>query len=199
MTSNPTPKTPATGAQPGGLAAVPQIVELADQLSACADQLHERIMREIRAYQGGPVPEDKQDAYRKLLDDELVLRQRANGLYADAATYIVRSLGKSQQHVMALTVAAAEQIRTIGKIADGISLVARLLGVAAAAATGQAAPIVLSLEALKHQLDWMALQDAAAKAGAAKPAATTAAAAGAAGTVAQSEAAAPPSSPSEAG
>jgi hypothetical protein len=159
-----TPSKPPSGPDAGGLAAVPQIVELADQLSSCADQLHERIMREIRAYQGAAVPEDKQDAYRKLLDDELVLRQRANGLYADAATYVVRSLGKSQQHVMALTVAAAEQIRTIGKIADGVSLVARLLGVAAAAATGQVAPIVLSLEALKHQLDWMALKDAAAKA-----------------------------------
>jgi hypothetical protein len=184
-----------TNPNSGGLANVPQIIELADQLSTCADQLHERIVTEIRAYQGGPVPEARQDDYRKLLDDEQVLRQRANGLYADAATYIVRSLGKPQQHVLALTAQAAEKIRTIGKIADGISLVARLLGVAAAAATGQAAPIVLSLEALKHQLDWMALQDAAAKtaqaAQAAKAGTPAVAGAGEAGAAAEAGAAPP--------
>jgi hypothetical protein len=186
MTTNPDPKAPAAAdpkskAAPagdtGGLSNVPQVIELADQLSACADQLHERIMREIRAYNGAPVPERVQDDFRKLLDDEVVLRQRANGLYADAATYIVRSLGKSQQHVMALTIAAAQKIRTIAKIGDGISLVARLLGIAAAAATGQAAPIMLSLEALKHQLDWMAKEEAAAGGGATSTAGTGAQAA----------------------
>jgi hypothetical protein len=183
MTTNPDPKAPAAAdpnakapaaADTGGLSSVPKVVELADQLSACADQLHERIMREIRAYHGAAVPERVQDDFRKLLDDEVVLRQRANGLYADAATYIVRSLGKSQQHVVALTIAAGEKIRTIAKIGDGISLVARLLGIAAAAATGQAAPIMLSLEALKHQLDWMAAEEAAAKAAAGGAATSTA-------------------------
>jgi hypothetical protein len=167
MTTNQTNPAPAASLDAGGLGSVPQVIELADKLSAAADLLHERIMREIRAYHGGAIPQARQDAARALLDDEMLLRQRANALYADAATYIVRSLGKSQQHVIALTVAAAEKIRTIDHIADGVSLVARLLGIAAAAATGQAAPIVLSLEALKHQLDYMALKEAAAKAAAA--------------------------------
>jgi hypothetical protein len=178
MTTNQNPTAPAANLDGGGLASVPQVIALADQLTAAADQLHERIRHDIGAFHGGAVPQAQQDAARALLDDEMMLRQRANALYADAATYIVRSLGKSQQHVIALTVAAAEKIRTIDKIADGVSLVARLLGIAAAAATGQAAPIVLSLEALKHQLDYMALKEAAAKAaaaGAAKPAAGTAA------------------------
>jgi hypothetical protein len=61
---------------------------------------------------------------------------------------------------LALTADAAEKIKTITRIGDGVSLVARLLGVAAAAATGQAAPIVLSLENLKHQLDAIALHNA---------------------------------------
>jgi hypothetical protein len=177
MTKNQNPATPAPGVDAGGLSTVPQVIELADHLTAAADLLHERIMHDIRAFHGGAVPEARQNAARALLDDEMVLRQRANGLYADAATYIVRSLGKSQQHVIGLTIAAAEKIRTIAKIGDGISLVARLLGIAAAAATGQAAPLMLSLEALKHQLDWMALQEAAARAAAAgaKPATATAA------------------------
>jgi hypothetical protein len=139
-------KTPAPAAANSGLASVPQIVELADQLSACADQLHERIMRDIRAYDGGAVPAHVQATARALLEDELLLRQRANGLYADAATYIVKSLGKSQQNVVALTSAAAEKIRKIALIGDITGLVAGLLGLAGAAAAGQAAPILVALD-----------------------------------------------------
>ena len=139
-------KATAPASANGGLSSVPQIVELADQLSACADQLHERIMRDIKAYDGGPVPAKVQATARALLEDELLLRQRANGLYADAATYIVKSLGKSQQNVVALTTAAAEKIRKIALIGDVTGLVAGLLGLAGAAATGQAAPIILALD-----------------------------------------------------
>jgi len=140
------PKAPAGN---GGLASVPQIVELADQLSACADQLHERIMRDIKAYDGRAVPAHVQATARALLEDELLLRQRANGLYADAATFIVKSLGKSQQNVVALTSAAAEKIRKIALIGDITGLVAGLLGLAGAAATGQAAPIILALDKIQ--------------------------------------------------
>jgi hypothetical protein len=157
MSTNP---NPTTSGQPGGLATVSQVVELADQLSSCADQIHDRVMREIRSYKGAPVPETVQSSARALLDDEVLLRQRANSLYADAATYVVRALGKPQQHVMALTLDAAEKIKTIIRIGDGVSLVARLLGVAAAAATGQPAAILLSLENLHHQLDAIALHNA---------------------------------------
>jgi hypothetical protein len=150
-------KAPVASADACGLSNVRQVVELAVQLSACAELIHERVMREIHASMGRPVPENTQNMARALLDDEVVLRQRANGLCADAATYIVPALGKSQQHVLALTTAAAEGIRTIDRIGDATGLVARLLGVAAAATTGQPAPILLSLEVLEHQLDSMAL------------------------------------------
>ena len=136
----------------GGLASVPQIVELADQLSACADQLHERIMRDIRAYDGGIVPAHVQATARALLEDELVLRQRANGLYADAATYVVKSLGKSQQVVVALTTAAAEKIRKIALIGDITGLVGGLLQLAGAAATGQAASVITALDKINTHM-----------------------------------------------
>ncbi len=143
----PTP-TPAPAKAPAdsGLASVPQIVELADQLTACADQLHERIMRDIRAYDGGIVPAHVQATARALLEDELVLRQRANGLYADAATYVVKSLGKSQAGVVALTTAAADKIRKIALIGDVTGLVAGLLQLAGAAATGQAVSVITALD-----------------------------------------------------
>ena len=154
--------TPAATAAPGadavapakddGLASVGQVVELADQLSACADQLHERIMRDIRVYEDGSVPYRVQAAARVLLEDELILRQRANALYADAATHIVKSLGKSQQGVIALTSAAAEKIRKIAVIGDVTGLVASLLHLAGAAATGQAIPILMALDGIRAQV-----------------------------------------------
>ncbi len=149
MKGAPAARVAATG---GGLASVAQVVELADQLSACADQLHERIMRNIRAYDGETVPAEVQATARALLEDELLLRQRANGLYADAATYVVKSLGKSQQGVVALTTAAAEKIRKIALIGDVTGLVAGLLHLAGAAATGQAASVIVALDKIHTQI-----------------------------------------------
>ena len=158
------PANPANPAEPadtrgeaepgvaGGLASVGQIVELADQLSACADQLHERILRDIRAYQGRTVPAALQDKARALLEDEVVLRQRANGLYADAATYIVKSLGTSQRGVIALTTEAAEKIRKITLIGDITGLVGGLLQLAGAAATGQAASVIGALDKIRAHM-----------------------------------------------
>ncbi|MFC5459157.1 hypothetical protein [Massilia niabensis] len=146
------PPTAKAGADKSGLASVPQIVELADGLSACADQLHERIMRDIRAYDGGPVPAKVQATARALLEDELILRQRANGLYADAATFIVKSLGKSQQGIVALTSEAAEKIRKIALVGDVTGLVGGLLLLAGSVTTGQPAGIITALDKINTQL-----------------------------------------------
>lgn len=135
-----------------GLASVPQIEALADQLSACADEIHARVMKDIKAHNGGPVSDVEQATARGLLDDELLLRQRANSLYADAATYVVKTLGKPQRHVLELTAAAAEKIRKIAMIGDVVGLVGGLLSLAGAAATGQAAPILVALEKIRTQL-----------------------------------------------
>jgi len=133
------------------LASVDKIVELADQLSACADQIHERVMKEIRSYGGKPVPEKLQDHARALLEDEVLLRQRANSLYADAATFIVKGLGKPQAHLVKLTADAAEKIRKIGVIGEAAGLVGGLLALAGAAVTGQPVTILAAIEKVeKH-------------------------------------------------
>lgn len=150
--SAPATVPPAKLAADAGLSGADQVVELADQLSSCADQLHERIMREIRGYQGGPVPEQVQAAMRQLLEDEVLLRQRANGLLADAATVIVKGLGTPQSQLMALTADAAEKIRKIGLIGEVTSLVAGLLAFAGAVASGQPAPILLALDKIRKQI-----------------------------------------------
>jgi hypothetical protein len=135
------------------LASARQVEELADRLSACADSIHERILRDIRRHDGGPVPASQQAAARALLDAETELRQRADRLYADAAACIVAGLGRPQAQLVRLTIDAAARIARIVRIGDGITLVARLLGLAAAAATGQAGPIIVAIDALKTQLD----------------------------------------------
>lgn len=135
-----------------GLASVAQIEALADQLTACADELHTRIMKDIHGHNGGPVSDAAQAIARALLEDEQLLRQRANGLYADAATYTVQSLGQSQQQIVKLTTDAAEKIRKISKLANAASLVGGLLLLAGAVATGQAVTIVKAIEKVSKQI-----------------------------------------------
>jgi hypothetical protein len=148
------------------LSTATKVEQLADQLSACADSIHKRIMRDINRHHGGDVPESEQAAARALLDAELELRQRANRLYTDAAACVVSGLGPPQHHLMQLTADAAAKIARIQRIGDGITLVARLLGLAAAAATGQATRVLAAIDLLKTQMDIVALETPRAAAGA---------------------------------
>lgn len=138
--------TAAPGSQDKGLSRTQHVVELADSLSTIADQLHERIMREIRGYGGGSVPDQVQATLRKLFDDETVLRQRANALYADAASYVIQGLDQPQSRLVALTTDAAHKIRRIGVIGEVTGLVGGLLLLAGAVASGKPTPVVLALE-----------------------------------------------------
>lgn len=139
-------------AKQDGLSDIAQIEALADQLSVCADELHARIMRDITSRKGATMSDEEQNLARRLLDDEMMLRQQANSLYADAAKIVVESLGKSQQHVMALTIAAGEKIRKIAMIGNVTSLVAGLLGLAAAAGSGNAVAIIAALESVSKRI-----------------------------------------------
>lgn len=134
-----------------GLSTVVQIEALADQLSAIADEIHTRVMKDINGHKG-PFSDAEQAIARGLLEDEIALRQRADGLYADAATIVLKSLGQSQQKIVQLTADAAEKIRKISRIADITGLVGGLLMLAGAAATGQSAPIVIAIERVGKQL-----------------------------------------------
>lgn len=154
-----TPAKLATDDSGSALSSTGKIVELADHLSACADRIHERVMTEIRSYGGKPVPEHVQASARALFEDEVLLRQRANGLYADAATFIVKGLGKQQAQLVKLTADAAEKIRKIGVIGEVTGLVGGLLGLAGAAATGQPVAILAAIQKVeKHGKALNALQ-----------------------------------------
>jgi len=136
----------------GGLGSAAEIEALADQMSRAADAIHQRVMKEINSRSGGVFSDAEQAAARALLDDEILLRQRADGLYADAATYVVQSLAVSQQQLIALTTAAAEKIHTINRIAAVTGLAGALLRLAGAVATGNAVPIVAAIERLSKQV-----------------------------------------------
>ena len=135
-----------------GLATTAQVEALADQLSAIADDIHKRVMHDIRAHNGGPISDVEQAIARALLDDEILLRQRANGLYADAATYVVQSLGVSQQKLLDLTAEAGEKIRKINRIASIAGLAGALLMLAGAVASGKPPAIVAAVERMSKQV-----------------------------------------------
>lgn len=139
---------PTAGDSGPALSSAAQVEALADQLSVCADELHARLMKEIRGRKDAPATEAEQALARAMLEEEVALRQRANGLYADAATYVVASLSTSQAQLMKLTADAGEKIRKIGRIRDAAGLVGGLLMLAGAAATGQVGPIVVAVERL---------------------------------------------------
>ena len=147
------PCAAASPSQEDALSSLQGVIELADQLSAFADKLHERIMADIRDHGTGRFPEHTQDVLRALLDDEMLLRQRANSLYADAAAFVIRDLGRPQGQLVGLTKDAAQKIRRIGVIGEATGLVGGLLSLAGAAMAGHPAGVVLALDKIRLHND----------------------------------------------
>lgn len=129
----------------GGLSSVAEVEALADQLTVCANALHQRVLADIKAHQG-PCTDAEQALLRGLYDDEQLLRQRANSLYADAAKAVVANLGASQQHLLQLTADAAEKIRKIALVGDSIGLVGGLLSLAGNAISGNVGGVLKALD-----------------------------------------------------
>jgi len=139
-----------------GLSTPAQVEALADQLSACADQLHARLQDDAAAIAAmpddNPARAQRRAAASVMLAAEQALRQRADGLYLDAAAAVVAGLGAPQRHVIALTAAAAEKIRTIALVGDAAGLVAGVLALAGAVIARRPAPALAALETIRVQL-----------------------------------------------
>ena len=157
------PASPAndTMARAKALSSMPHIIELADSLVHIADVLHARILQEILSHEGRTMLDAEQAAMRGLMDDELLLRQRAQALYADAATLVITGLNQPQSRLMALTATAAEHIRRIGKIGEITSLVGAILGLAGAIATGQLPQVAAALKKIQLHTKALAALDPA--------------------------------------
>lgn len=135
-----------------GLASVEDIMALAAQLSSVAGAIHERALTAIRAPADAPLGDDERKHAFALLDDELLLRQHVHALYLDAARAVVKGLGQPQQHVLALTADAAEKIRKITVIANITGLVAAVVGLAGAAASGVPGTVSLALKGVRDHI-----------------------------------------------
>jgi hypothetical protein len=135
------------------------IEALADSLSASADALHARLMRAIRqrpdATAAGQTTEPAitQAAAQALFENEVILRQRANGLYLEAATLAAAGLGDWQQQLLDVAAQAQEKIRKIDRIKDLIALTGELLSLAAAVASGAPERLITPYEKLKERVE----------------------------------------------
>lgn len=123
-----------------------EIEALADSLSACADELHQRIMKAIRKNPPGAAPPQTQGdmeagishgAAQALFENEVALRQRANSLYVDAAVLAAAGLGATQRELLDLVAVARRRIRHANMLKDLIGITADMLGLAAAIAAGK--------------------------------------------------------------
>jgi hypothetical protein len=131
-----------------------QIEALADHLSANADALHQRLMRAIRKPSAdGALPGISQGVAQALFENEVALRQRANGLYLEAGVLAASGLGPQQQQLLDLTERAKEKIEKIDRLKDLVDLAAELLTLGAAVAAGKPDQLLKPLEKLKQHIE----------------------------------------------
>lgn len=123
-----------------------EIEELADKLSECSNSIHIRLMTAIK---------DKEvDRYQaqSIFQEETILRQRANGLYIDAANCVVQELTESQTNLIKLIDTAKEKITAIKKIADFIDIIADLIVLASAVYAAKPGPIISAFKEVKEDV-----------------------------------------------
>jgi hypothetical protein len=137
----------AKGGMLMALANQKQVEVLADNLTQCADSIHDRLKKAIKNR------EIDQYTAQSISQDEAILRQRANSLYIDAANCVVDGLADSQKNVMALIDTAKETMTTIEDIARFIDLIADLLVLASAAYAAKPGPILAALREVREDVD----------------------------------------------
>jgi oligoendopeptidase F len=123
-----------------------QVEQLADQLTASADEVRARLMQAIKKKEISP------ENARATFQSETSLRQQANGLYIDAAVHIVKDLDISQQEFTGVIENANQRIAKVKEIAAFLDLVADLLALAAAVYAGKPKPILAAFEEVRGDL-----------------------------------------------
>ncbi|EEF26975.1 conserved hypothetical protein [Ricinus communis] len=101
----------------------------------------------------GALPGITQAAAQALFDDEVALRQRANGLYLQTAVLAASGLGPQQQQLLDVTARAQHKIDRIDRLKDLVDLAGELLTVGAAVATGKPEQVLKPLEKLKQHIE----------------------------------------------
>jgi hypothetical protein len=127
------------------------IAALADSITACAKELHARIMRDIRR------EALSHEEAQALFDQEVALRLQANKLYVDAAVLAAGSLTLPRQQLLDLTDKAREAIRRIERTRLVADIAGNLLRLVAAVASARPEDLAPAAEDLKATLS--ALKD----------------------------------------
>ena len=129
------------------LANATQIVDFADALTRSADSIHDRLLAAIRNN------EVDHPTAQMIFQDESILRQRANGLYIDAASCVVAGLDEAQKSVIDLVDTANARMRKIKEMAQLIDLVADLLLLATATYAAKPRPIIAALTEVRPDVE----------------------------------------------
>lgn len=124
-----------------------QVEAFAKNLTECADSIHGRLMSAIKK------KEIDRETAQFIFQDEASLRQKANGLYIDAANCVVEGLAESQKNLIDLIEKAKEKMASIKKIASFVDLVADLLVLGSAVYAAKPSPILAALKEVKQDLD----------------------------------------------
>lgn len=129
------------------LATAADVERFADLLTECADSIHQRLITAIRTAEINPF------TAQQILQDEATLRQRANGLYMDAAQCIITDLGDDQVNLNEVIRETSERISEIAKIAHFIDIVSDLLVVVSSVYAAQPGPILAALQEIRQDID----------------------------------------------
>lgn len=124
-----------------------QIETVAAELNNCADIIHERLMKAVKRKEIA-----RADA-QLIFQDEIILRQKANGLYIDAANSVVIGLMETQKSLLETIGLAKQKLRKIRDIATFIDLTADLIMLAAAISTAKPPAILAALKEIKKDCE----------------------------------------------
>lgn len=128
-----------------------QIETVAAELNNCADIIHERLMNAVKR------KEIERPAAQLIFQDEIILRQKANGLYIDAVNGVVTGLAETQKSLLETIGSAKQKLKKINDIATFIDLTADLIVLAAAISAAKPPAILAALKEIKK--DCLFVQD----------------------------------------
>jgi hypothetical protein len=120
-----------------------EVEELADSLTLSADAIHKQDIKK------GSVD---QPQAQLIFQDEVILRQKANGLYIDAANCVIKNLSEPQAELVGVIAAANEKLKKMKDVERFINLVADLLVLASAAYAAKPGPLLTALEEVRKDL-----------------------------------------------
>lgn len=124
-----------------------QIEAVAAELTSCADIVHERLMKAIKRKEIA-----RPDA-QLIFQDEIILRQKANGLYIDAANCVVAGLDETQKSLLETLHTAKQKLKKVKDIAVFIDLTADLIVLAAAISAAKPSAILAALKEIKKDVE----------------------------------------------